>query len=459
MTTLGSAQRPLRIAMVGSGPSGFYASEALFKGELETKVDMFDRLPIPYGLLRGGVAPDHPKIKKVAMAFNRIADNPNFAFFGNVTIGRDILVEELRHYYDAIMFTSGAETDRKLGIPGEDLKGSRTATEFVAWYNGHPDYRDFEFDLSGDVAVVIGQGNVAMDVTRILSKTVDELKDTDIAEHALDALAESKIKEVHLVGRRGPVQAKFTPPEIREIGKLADSYPILNASDLDLSASDQEELKPMIAKPQRDNVEILKGFAETEADPSKSRQYHIHFYKSPVRLNGTDALESVTLERNRLEGEAFKQKAIGTGEQETLPCQLLLRSVGYRGVAMPGVPFDENKGVFPNVEGRIVENGEVVSALYTAGWIKRGPSGVIGTNKPDSIETATHILSDAASLSPCEEPNSEKVNELLASRNVRSISWDDWKKIDAAEVARGEPKGKPREKFTRLQEIFDVLDR
>jgi ferredoxin/flavodoxin---NADP+ reductase len=458
MTALGSSDRPLRVAIIGSGPSGFYATEALFKGDLNTTVDLYDRLPIPFGLVRGGVAPDHPKIKKVAMAFNRIADNPNFSFFGNVTVGRDIMVDELRAHYDAVMFTSGAETDRKLGIPGEDLTGSRTATEFVAWYNGHPDYRDLEFDLSGDVAVVVGQGNVAMDVTRILSKTVDELKETDIAKHALEVLAESQIKEVHLVGRRGPAQAKFTPPEIREIGKLSDSHPLVQQEDLVLSEADEEELKPMTAKPRRDNIEVLREFASRDASSDKSRRYYVHFYKSPVQLNGTNHLESVTLERNRLEGEAFSQRAIGTGEQETISCQLLLRSVGYRGVEMPGVPFDDKKGVFPNMEGRITENGVIVPGMYTAGWIKRGPSGVIGTNKPDSIESANHLLADAAGLTPSAHADSEALRDLLKSRNVRTVSWSDWKKIDAAETAHGETAGKPREKFTRVEEMLAVLE-
>ena len=458
MSELGSAELPLRVAIVGSGPSGFYAAEALMKAEPQVHVDMFDRLPTPFGLVRGGVAPDHPKIKSVTRVYDKIAGNPGFAFWGNVSVGRDVAIEELAAFYDAIIFASGAETDNRLGIPGEDLKGSHTATEFVGWYNGHPDYRDREFDLSAEVAVVIGQGNVAMDVSRILAKTVDELKDTDIAEHALDALAGSKVREIHLVGRRGPVQAKFTQPEIKEIGALADCDPVLDPADLMLDPASQAELDDPKNQHSKKNLVVLQSFAE-RGEPTKARRYHIHFLKSPREIRGTDRVESIVLERNRLEGEPFRMKAIGTGELEELPCGLVFRSVGYRGVALQGVPFDEKRGVIPNLEGRVVNGNDVVVGQYVVGWIKRGPSGVIGTNKPDSQATAAALIEDLPKLRACVRRDGTQLLELLRSRSVRPVTFADWQRIDAAEIERGKVKGKAREKFSRIREMLEILDR
>jgi ferredoxin--NADP+ reductase len=457
MSELGSAGMPLRVAIVGSGPSGFYAAEALIKAEPQVRVDMFDRLPTPFGLVRGGVAPDHPKIKSVTRVYDKIAGTPGFAFWGNVTVGRDVAIEELARFYDAIIFASGAETDNRLNIPGEDLKGSHTATEFVGWYNGHPDYRNREFDLSAEVAVVIGQGNVAMDVSRILAKTVDELKETDIAHYALDALAESRVREIHLIGRRGPVQAKFTQPEIKEIGELADCDPILDPADLVLDPSSQAELDDPKNQHSRKNMAVLQSFAE-RSERTKNRRYHIHFLKSPREIRGEQRVESLVFERNRLEGEPFRTKAVGTGELEELACGLVFRSVGYRGVALRGVPFDERRGVIPNENGRIVADSEVLPGRYVVGWIKRGPSGVIGTNKPDSQATVAALLEDLPKLQPCAHRDGTELLDLLRSRQVRFVSFADWQRIDAAEIERGKLKGKPREKFTHIQEMLDILD-
>lgn len=458
MTELGTESRPLRVAIVGSGPSGFYAAEALFKSDSHARVDMFDRLPTPYGLVRGGVAPDHPKIKNVVKVYEKIvAQNAgHFEFFGNVTIGTDITVEEMRRFYDAVIFASGAETDRRLGIPGEDLPGSHTATAFVGWYNGHPDYRDLAFDLSGEVAVIVGQGNVAMDVSRILAKSVDELRETDIAEHALDALAESNIKEIHLIGRRGLVQAKFTQPEIKEIGELSICDVVVNPEDFDLGPVCQHELDEPNNHHSQKNMAVLRQFLERGLT-GKPRRYHIHCFKSPVELQGDAKLERIVLEKNRMQGEPFNQWAEGTGEKETLPCDILFRSVGYRGVPIPGIPFDERRGVIPNTEGRIHDDDLPVPCFYAAGWIKRGPSGVIGTNKPDSQATVQCLLEDIPEIEPCQEPDSGAVAALLASRGVQAISFADWQQIDAAEVARGQASGKPREKFTRIEEMLAVV--
>ncbi len=458
-TSLGTKQRPLRVAVVGSGPSGFYAAEALLTTEehrpapLTVKVDMFEHLPAPFGLVRYGVAPDHEKIKHITKVYDAIALHEGFSFYGNVSVGKDISIDELKNHYDAIVFTCGAATDKKLGIPGEDLSGSHTATEFVAWYNGHPDYRTCEFDLSGEVAVIIGQGNVAMDVGRILCKTPDELKNTDIAQHALDALAESKIKEVHLVGRRGPVQAAFTTPEIREFGELADCDPVLGAKELEINEASQEELKDE-AHPQRQkNLEILSQYAASGVS-SKERKFVIHFLKSPKELKGEGRLEKVILEKNQLTGESNQQKAKGTGETEELPCRILFRSVGYRGIPIDGVPFDDKKGIFPNQDGRVTDNGKVVPGLYCSGWIKRGPSGLIGTNKPDSFATVENIFSDLNQLAPCSNPDSKAVLALLKKKNTKVIDFKDWQKIDAAEIQRGQKTGKPLEKFVEVRQML-----
>lgn len=453
---LGTSARPLRVAVVGAGPAGFYTTEALLRGDRPLQVDVFDRLPTPYGLVRAGVAPDHQKLKAAIRVYEKVAQRAGFAFIGNVTVGRDVSIEELRRFYDAVVLSYGAETDKRLGIPGEDLAGSHTATAFVGWYNAHPDYRDLVFDFSCEVAVVIGQGNVAMDVSRILAKTVDELRRTDIAEHALEALSQSRIREIHLVGRRGPAQAKFTPPEIREIGELADCDPIVDPRDLVLNPASEAELADPENRHARDNYEILKEFASRGA-PKKSRRYHVRNFESPKEIVGDGKVEKIVLEKTRLSGEPFNQNARGTGETVEVPCGMVLRSIGYKGIAMPGVPFDEKAGVVPSTAGRVVANGAAVPGLYVAGWIKRGPSGVIGTNKPDGYETAESLIADLPLLVPCVTPDTRPLLELLRGRGVRPVSFDDFRRIDAAEVERGKRTGKPREKFARVGEMLALL--
>jgi ferredoxin/flavodoxin---NADP+ reductase len=454
---LGSPTRTLRVAVVGAGPAGFYTTEALLRSERAIAVDLIDRLPTPYGLVRAGVAPDHQKLKAAIRVYEKIAQRPSFAFIGNVSVGRDVSIEELGRYYDAIVLSFGAETDKRLGIPGEDLLGSHTATEFVGWYNAHPDYRDRVFDFSCEVAVVIGQGNVAMDVSRILAKTVDELKATDIADYALDALSRSRIREVHLVGRRGPAQAKFTPPEIREIGELADCDPIVKPEDLVLNPESEAELADPENRHARDNVAILREFAARGA-PAKRRRYFVRNFESPKEILGGRRVERIVLEKTTLSGPPFRQSAKGSGERVELACGLVLRSIGYSGIAMPGVPFDERAGVIPSAAGRVVVDGAPISGLYVAGWIKRGPTGVIGTNKPDGYETAESLLADVAELRPCPVPDTAALLELLRSRGIRTVSFDDFRRIDALEVARGKRAGKPREKFATVAEMLALLD-
>ena len=459
MATLGTEENPLLVAIVGSGPSGFYAAEALIKSDTHAKIDILERLPSPFGLVRSGVAPDHQKLKQAIKLYEKIAESPDFNLIANVTVGTDITVEELCQSHHAVIFTSGAETDRKLGVPGEDLTGSHTATEFVGWYNGHPDYRDREFDLSHEVAVIIGQGNVAADVSRILSKTVDELKHTDISQHALDILAESKIKEIHVIGRRGPAQAKFTPKELREFGELADCNPIVAADDMVLNPESETELAEKSNIGNKKIYNQFCDFSKLEPDLSKSRKCFFRFLMGPKELIGENKLEKVILEKNNLSGEAFKQSARGTGETIELETGILFRSIGYRGVPIAGVPFHDSWGTILNEKGRVTEDDNVVPQLYTAGWIKRGPSGIIGTNRACSVETVECLLQDLDKLD--DGNNKEGANAIyskLDSKNIRHISFDDWKKIDAKEIEIGEPKGKPREKFTYVDEMLSLID-
>ncbi|MCZ6688275.1 MAG: FAD-dependent oxidoreductase [Planctomycetota bacterium] len=451
-SSLGTESRPLRVAIIGSGPSGFYAAESLLGSDLTVKVDMFEKLPPPFGLVRYGVAPDHQKIKGVTRVYEKVGDREGFDYFGNVNIGQDLSMEEMKTHYDALIFACGAQTDRRLEIPGIDLPGSHTATEFVAWYNGHPEFQDREFDLSQEVAFVIGQGNVAMDVTRILAKTTDELKNTDITPRALEALAESKVKEIHLVGRRGPAQTAFTPPEIREFGDLEACDPIVRPEDLELNDASKAELADRKFSSKKKNYEILKGYAERPAG-EKPRKFIVHFFRSPIELVGDGRIETVILEKNRLEGEPGKQKARGTGETVEIRGGLFFRSVGYRGVPIQGVPFHDAWGVFPNEDGRI----EGAPGFYAVGWIKRGPSGVIGTNKPDSHATVQSLLADVPELEPCPDPDPEAVRNILTRKGIHIVSFPDWRKIDAAEVENGKRLGKPREKFVTVEEMLAVL--
>lgn len=456
MNDLGLPSHPLRVAIIGSGPAGFYAAEALLGAALSVRVDMYERLAAPFGLVRSGVAPDHPKLKQPILVYQQTAQSPGFQFFGNVTVGRDISVAELRQCYHALLFACGAQTDRALDVPGEYLPGSHAATEFVGWYNGHPDYRDLTFDLSHETAVVIGQGNVAVDVCRILAKTADELRQTDIAAHALEVLAESRIRAIHMIGRRGPAQAKFTHPELRELGALADCDPVVDSRDLVLNPASETELADRANRAQRKSYEVLQEFA-ARPPPTRRRRCTIEFLKSPLELMGDGKLERVLLMHNRLAGGPFHQHAEPTGAMQTLPCGVLFRSVGYRGVAIPGVPFDAARGVIPNHDGRVTDHGTELPGFYVAGWIKRGPTGIIGTNREDSVLTVSTLLGDLPRFNPAPLPGAAHVTKLLEDRGVRVVSYADWQFIDAEEIRRGVAAGKPREKFTRLQEMLNVL--
>ncbi|MCK5580344.1 MAG: FAD-dependent oxidoreductase [Candidatus Omnitrophica bacterium] len=451
----GTIDRPLRVAIVGSGPSGFYAAGALQQADLNVQIDMLDRLPAPFGLVRYGVAPDHDNIKVITRLFEKIAQKENFSFLGNVYVGKDISVEELKEFYDAIIFACGAETDRKLDIPGIDLEGSHTATEFVGWYNGHPDYVDREFDLSQEVVVIIGQGNVAIDVARILCKTVDELNKTDISQHALDILAESKIKEVHMVGRRGPVQSAFTFAEIEEIQDLKNCTPVFDKKYLDINEASRIELNNPNDHMYIRKWKVFENFAQTK--DIKKRKLILDFYLSPVEIKGQGRAEKVIFEENELVGKPKAQKATGTGRFIEIDCGLFFRSVGYQGRPLGWVPFDEQKGIFPNKDGRILDGDHEVPGMYAVGWIGQGPVGVIGTNKSPAQKTVANLLADIPRLTPCRNSNPQAIYDFLKQKGVAVITFDDWKKIDAAEIARGQEAGKPREKFIRVEDMMNVV--
>ena len=466
MPTAGSLEKPLRVAIIGAGPAGFYASAHFLKQkDLNVEVDLFDKLPTPFGLVRGGVAPDHQKIKSVTKAYHKTAQHPNFRFYGNVELGTHISVQELSQYYHQICYTIGTQTDRKLGIPGEELHRSHSATEFVAWYNGHPDYRHLQFDLSQEKAVVIGVGNVAVDVARILCRTHNELSQTDIADYALAALKKSNIREVYMLGRRGPAQAAFTNPEVKELGELEDAdafIPPEEAIPDPLSMSQLEE------KPDRTiqrKLEIIQELSTNNAQ-TKSKRLTIRFLVSPTEIldDGEGNVAGLKLVKNELyASEAGKLRPRATPVQETLDAGLVFRSVGYKGVATPGIPFNSDWGVILNEKGRVLNEGTTTPLLgqYTAGWIKRGPSGVIGTNKADAVETVECMLEDAASgrtLDPS-HPRRAQLEDFLNERQPDYFTYERWEKLDELEIANGSSQSRPRVKFTDIDLMIDVTQK
>jgi ferredoxin/flavodoxin---NADP+ reductase len=438
---------PFRVAVVGSGPAGFYAAGALLDAQPGFEVDMIERLPTPWGLVRLGVAPDHPKLKSVSRAFERIAEKPGFRFFGNVEVGRDLSHADLLRLYDAVIYAFGAQTDKRLGIPGEDLSGSWSATEFVAWYNGHPDYQELPFDLDVERAVVIGNGNVALDVARMLALTPDELAPTDTTDPAIEAIGSSPVREIVIVGRRGPAQASWTTQELKEMGELAGADVSVDPADLD--GADAEDTQT-----QR-NLEVLRGFAARESS-GKPLTIRFLFFRSPVAIRGDSRVESIDLVRNRLEEQDGRLLAVATDEHETLECGLVFRSVGYRGVGLPDVPFDEARGTIRNEGGRVTG----VERTYCAGWIKRGPTGIIGTNKKDATETVARLLEDVGhgriTHNPAATP--EAVERSLADRGVRAVIYSGWASIDELERAAGEKLGRPRVKLRTWDELLEAAE-
>jgi ferredoxin--NADP+ reductase len=465
MKVPGTEDTPLRVAIIGAGPAAFYAADHLLKqSDVHVQIDMFDRLPTPFGLVRGGVAPDHQNIKNVTRVFHKTAQQPGFRFFGNVEFGSDLLLDDLRRHYHQIFYATGAQTDRSLGIPGEDLAGSHSATEFVAWYNGHPDYRHFAFDLSAERVAVVGIGNVAVDVARILCRTPEELAATDITDYAFDALSQSRVREVHMLGRRGPLQAAFTPPEVKELGEMEDADARVLPEEADLDPLSLEDLQEADRNARR-NVEIVQKFAAREP-AGKSRRLFIRFLVSPVEILGEaeGRVTGIRLVRNELyRGGNGRLRPRAVDSYEELPVQLVFRSVGYEGVPLAEVPFNEDWNVILNDCGRVLDVAKRrhVVGEYVGGWIKRGPSGVIGTNKADAVETVACMLEDlkaGAVLDP-PEPTVEAAERMIRDRQPEYFSYEDWMRIDEMETELGKDCGRPRVKFTSVAEMRRALRR
>jgi ferredoxin/flavodoxin---NADP+ reductase len=460
----------IRIAVIGSGPAGFYAAGHLLKASADrVEVDMIERLPTPWGLVRSGVAPDHPKIKSVTRVYEKTAAHPRFRYFGNVTFGVHVSREELLEHYHAVVYATGSPADRPLGIPGEELPGSHAATDFVGWYNGHPDHTDLEVDLlSATRAVVIGNGNVALDVARMLVLAPAELAPTDTADHALEVLADSRVEEVVVVGRRGPAQAAFTNPELLELGELADADVIVDEAELERALAVPDPDAEADATSRR-NVEILRSYA-ARPPTGQPKRIVLRFLLSPTALiageNGH--LNAIELTRNELvEAPGGGLRAQGTDQSETIEAGLVFRAIGYRGIRLPQVPFDERGGVIPNDGGRVrdPDSGAPAPGEYVVGWIKRGPSGVIGTNKKDAQETVDAMLADLgladdgpAAVAPHlpSTADADAVEALLRSRQPRLVTYSGWEAIDRHERALGERTGRPRVKLTRIDELLRV---
>jgi ferredoxin/flavodoxin---NADP+ reductase len=448
-----------RVAIVGAGPAGAFAASALLRAHGDAEIDFLERLPTPWGLLRGGVAPDHHEIKRLDETFDRHTLARGCRFLGGVEVGVDVSHEELMRHYSAVVYATGAQTDKSLGIPGEDLPGSRPATEFVGWYNGHPDYRAVEWDLSAERAVVIGNGNVAADVTRILMRSPAELERTDLADHALDALRRSRIREVVVLGRRGPAQAAFTSAELRELGRLDGVDIRVEASEIELDPVSREWLDREGTLTARKNVELLRAFAARPPRPDASRRIVLRFLRSPVAIAGDGRVETLAMQRNEIvRGEDGALRARPAGDEvETIECGLVLRSVGYRAVPLPGVPFEERRFVLPNERGRVhTPDGEALRGVYAVGWIKRGPTGILGTNKRDAEETVSCLAEDLqrAALPQPPRPDREQIDALLAERKPGLVTVEGWRAIDGREVARGRSERRPRVKLASRGELL-----
>jgi ferredoxin--NADP+ reductase len=445
-----------RVAIIGSGPAGVYAADALARhrtGQDAMAVDVIDRLPCPYGLVRYGVAPDHLKIKSIITALRQVLEQPPVRFLGNVDVGTDLSLGDLHRHYDVLLFANGAAVDRPIGVPGEDLPGSYSAREFVAWYSGHPDAVLDRFTLEARSVAVVGVGNVAVDVARVLAKSVGELRGTDLPDHVLEVLERSRVEDIHMVGRRGPAQAKFTTKELRELGELTNADVLVRADELQLDDAGRAAVASSPAL--RRNVEALQEWAQRRP-AGRPRRLHLRFLLRPVEVLGPDRVAGLRLERSRLDGAG---NAVGTGDHVGIDAQLLLRAVGYRGLPLPGLPFDERTGVVPNAGGRVLRDGLPVPGEYVAGWIKRGPTGVIGTNKADARETVAAIVADASSLPEAPVRDPDAVLRLLADRGVEVVTWDGWRAIDEAELDLGRSQGRDRVKIADRRQLLRAAAR
>jgi ferredoxin/flavodoxin---NADP+ reductase len=458
------AAPPPRVAIVGAGPAGAFAAACLRRARGAVEIDLFERLPTPWGLLRGGVAPDHQEIKRLEDTFDRDTLGRGCRLLANVEVGSDISHAELMRHYSAVIYATGAQTDKSLGIPGEDLRGSWAATEFVAWYNGHPDYRDREFDLSAPRAVVIGNGNVAADVTRMLTLSPAELERTDVADHALAALRASRVEEVVVLGRRGPAQAAFTSAELRELGRLEGVDVRVDPAEVELDPVSARWLAEEGTFTARKNVALLREFAARPPSAGARRRIVLRFLRSPVRIRGSERVEAVDIQRNRIvRADDGTLRARPVDEQvETVECGLVLRSVGYRAVPLPEVPFDERYFVLPNRRGRVLAgDGEPLTGVYAVGWIKRGPTGILGTNKRDAAETVDQLVEDlkSGSLPDPPRPGREEIDALLAERKPDLVTVGDWRAIDRHELEHGRREERPRVKLASRDELLAAARR
>lgn len=458
---IGTESRPARIAIIGAGPAGFYTIEALLnRPGFYGTIDLFNRFPTPFGLVREGVAPDHQAIKSVTRIYDKIAQDKSVRYFGNVTFGSDVLHEELKLFYDQIVYAVGSQSDRRLNIPGEDLIGSYPAMAFVGWYNGHPDFCGWQFDLSHERVVVVGNGNVAMDVTRILVTPPEQLVQTDIADYALDVLRKSRVREIVMLGRRGPQQAAFTTPELKELSEMTGANIFVSPEDLEPDRFGQAPLVPhkMVNK----NMTILRAYAERK-NQTAPRSIYMRFFVSPIELLGNNGkVRAVKTEKNELVPDsAGVLRAKGTGKFETIEAGMLLRSVGYRSVPLRGVPFDEAGYRIPNVAGRVVyyASGEPIVGEYVVGWAKRGANGVIGTNKPDAVSTVAAMMEDLPKLKGIADRNRDpkKIENLLKSRGIDFVGYTDWQRLDAYEVKRGKEQGRPRVKVWQISQMMEII--
>jgi ferredoxin--NADP+ reductase len=429
---------PLWVAVVGSGPAGFYAAEALAAANVPVNIDIIDRLPTPYGLVRAGVAPDHQSMKKVTMRYEKAALNKNVEFLGNICIGQDISLEELRQHYDAVILATGAPVDRTLGIPGDDKSGVFGSGEFVGWYNSHPDFADFDSELDVSSVAIIGNGNVAIDVARVLAKTPKEMEQSDLADYAAELIHSAPTRDIWMFGRRGPMEASFTPKELGEMGELEDCSAIATADQLPEEAYAKTE-KELPTKTKIFNH--LKSFSENQPG-TRGKNLHFVFYARPVEILGGEHVEALRLEKTRLE----EGKSVGTGETFEVPCQMVVSCIGYRSVPVPGAPFNEAWGLIPNEAG-LVEKG-----LYVVGWIRRGPSGTIGTNRPDAQQVVAQILENEK---PAGKKGRKALLALLEARGVTQITFESWKKIEAAEEAAAKGLA-PRAKFAHIEDMLEI---
>ena len=461
---IGSKQRPLTIAIIGSGPSGFYAADALLKQKNSSvEVDMFEMLPTPYGLVRAGVAPDHQKIKTVSKIYDDIAQLPQFRFWGNIEFGKDLKKSDILERFDAVIYATGLQSDRKMGIPGEHLAGSTSATEFVGWYNGHPDFQHLEFDFSTENVAIIGMGNVAMDISRILAMTGDELSATDIAHHALQPLSESRIKNIYLIARRGPMQAAFDNTSTRVIPRLSGAVALVDPDELKLEQETRMILEQTREQRIINNLKFLDAISKNRASPDLRNIYFL-FRRTPLEIYASkkNIAGGLRMVKNELFQDEFGSlKSRATDVAENLEAGLVIRSIGYQLKPLPDVPFDVRQGVIANDDGRVIsiETRDICPGEYVTGWAKRGPTGVIGTNKPDAMATVRYLLEDFQNKTAGvgDEPQSQRVMDLLKSKKLVFVPFEDWKILDKAELEEGKKKAKPREKITTVEEMLRVI--